>query len=55
MPSLKYISSILKAQISAESTTMYGWDNPYKDTDVSNLNKKLAVIFYFLQLTPSKN
>jgi len=38
------ILATLKSQISAEQTTMYGWDNPYKDVDVSNLNKKLAVI-----------
>jgi len=38
------ILSILKDQISAEKFSANGWSNPYKDEDVSNLNKKLAVI-----------
>ena len=36
--------SLLKEQISAEKNSAYGWNNPYKDEDVSALNAKLAVI-----------
>ena len=38
------ITSLLKEQINAEKNSAYGWENPYEDKDVSELNAKLAVI-----------
>ena len=36
--------SLLKEQINAEKNSAYGWENPYKDADITALNTKLAVI-----------
>ena len=38
------IISLLKEQINAEKNSAYGWENPYKDADITALNAKLAVI-----------
>jgi len=38
------IISLLKEQINAEKNSAYGWENPYKDADITALNTKLAVI-----------
>ena len=38
------ITMLLKEQISAEKNSAYGWENPYQDKEVGELNAKLAVI-----------